>query len=206
MLWNPSGWKVLHEWEVVLDRKADRWFSSQKRILLVAMLTSLFFSSGYRGGGCLRHLTSTYMEKKEAWSTAGLACSPKLRVTTSSVTFHYTPSSRSEHLSPWCLLGVSRWSIQSPWPFQVYILRPLWPCRGRSLRRSKEELRKPLQKNRIVFLSTTRTVPLRTACTPLLPPAPPPRRCCCWRRAHPRTVSWPPRGSRRRTYRLVQKP
>lgn len=191
MLWDPSGWKVLREceWEVVLDRKADRWFGSWTRIWLVAALTFLLFFSGYREGACLRGLTSTYMEKKEVWSTAGLARSPKVRATTSSVIFHYTPSNRSEHPSPWCLSGVSRWSIQYRWPFQVYILRPRWPCRGKALRRSKEELRKSLQKNRIVFLSTTRNVPLRTACTPPLPPAHPPLRCCCWRRARQRTVS-----------------
>lgn len=58
------------------------------------------FLSGYREGACLRGLTSMYMEKKEVWSTVGLARSPKVRVTTSSVIFHYTPSSRSEHPSP----------------------------------------------------------------------------------------------------------
>lgn len=59
-----------------------------------------FVSSGYREEDCLRGLTSTYMEKKEVWSTVGLARSLKVRATTSSVTFHYTPSNRSEHPSP----------------------------------------------------------------------------------------------------------
>lgn len=61
---------------------------------------SFVFFSGYREGGCLRGLTSTCMEKKEVWSTAGLARSPKVRATTSSVIFHYTPSNRSERPSP----------------------------------------------------------------------------------------------------------
>lgn len=52
---------MLHEWEVVLDRKADRWFGSQTRILPVAALTSLFFfllvtEKGIVSGTLLQHI------------------------------------------------------------------------------------------------------------------------------------------------------